>query len=477
MLNSKVLTERIDKWLSPIYWTSSNIRSALYGDIAQPLAVYVYQPENRDKPSIQEALSRFVDIRRSTEALVKVHDSFGPSWTTKWFQIIFQIPSSMKGRCTAFRWNSSSEAMLYSSAGICLQSFTGGDGSNCRDLYILPSSDVNEQGELVFYVEMVCNDLFGNGNNGMIFPPDDNKYYSISKAELVVVNRPAHALFWDVKVMLDMVTELKMESPEAARALGLLTQVINTTDVTNEASIDAAHDLISRTFFNSVDDCKVPHDVYALGHCHIDTAWLWSYAETRRKVLRSWSTQLRLLNDYRFQFVASQTVHFEWLKEDNLALYDRVKESIRLRRFLPVGGSYVEFDANMPSGESMIRQLLYGMRFTEQEFKVRPKVFWLPDTFGYSAQLPQILKSFDIPYFLSQKLSWNLYNKYVNLDISCELIYEILNFRFCRFPHTSFVWEGIDGSSVIAHFPSADTYGAECTVAEMLKSVSNNKSK
>ena len=181
--------------------------------------------------------------------------------------------------------------------------------------------------------------------------------------------------------------------------------------------------------------------------------------------MRSWATQLGLLRRYPdWTFVASQSCHWEWLREDHPALFEQAMQE---RRFVEVGGSYVEFDANMPSGESMVRQFLYWRMFFDHhragdrcqrgpgETDRRTRVFWLPDTFGYSAQLPQICRGFGLPYFLSQKLSWNLFNK---------------------FPHTTFTWEGIDGSTVLAHFPPADTYGAQGTVEELMKCEANHKS-
>jgi alpha-mannosidase len=186
--------------------------------------------------------------------------------------------------------------------------------------------------------------------------------------------------------------------------------------------------------------------VSAVGHCHIDTAWLWPYAETRRKVARSWATQLELLRRYphhKFAFSQAQQVH--WLREDYPDLYSRVRKAVAAGSFLPVGGTWVEQDANIPGSEAMVRQFLYGQRLFAESFGVRSQVFWLPDTFGYCAQLPQILRGVGQRYFLTQKLSWNLINP---------------------FPYHSFLWRGIDGSQVLAHFPPTDTYTANVGVGE-----------
>lgn len=191
---------------------------------------------------------------------------------------------------------------------------------------------------------------------------------------------------------------------------------------------------------------------------HIDTAWLWPYAETRRKIARSWATQLLLIDQYHesvgYKFGASQAVQYAWLKEDYPSLFARVKQAVKRGTFLPLGGTWVEMDCNIPSGESFCRQFLQGQRFFKKEFGAYCDEFWLPDTFGYSAQLPQIVRHSGIRYFLTQKLSWNLINK---------------------FPHHSFYWEGLDGSTVLTHFPPADTYNSRVSVEEVLKSVSNFK--
>jgi alpha-mannosidase len=420
MLNPKILVERFEKWLSPIYWTQCNIRSALYGPRVEVFELKVYEPEDLyTKLSIDEVKCNIHKFKNTA-----VGSSFGPSWSTKWFYLKFNVPDYFKGHMIGLMWNSSTEAMLYDIDGRVIQGFTGGESSKCRDLYII-SDSFNATGKenhvIEFYIEMSCNDLFGNGQNGMIMPPNPNKVFTLTMADIVIVNSMAHKLFWDMKVIYDIITLLGVENNLSAQCIGLATKIINKVNLSDPQSLAAAHEEIDNTFFSRNVSRISPrsHEILAVGHCHIDTAWLWTYKDTRRKVIRSWSTQLELLRRYPdWKFVASQTVQYEWLKMDCSELYNRIKENITTSGgFLPIGGSYVEFDANIPSGESMIRQLLYGTEFLENEFNLQTKVFWLPDTFGYSGQLPQILKGFNIPYFLSQKLSWNLYNKYALQDI------------------------------------------------------------
>jgi len=197
------------------------------------------------------------------------------------------------------------------------------------------------------------------------------------------------------------------------------------------------------------------HRVTAIGNCHIDTAWLWPYDETKRKVARSWASQLRLMEKYpSYVFTASQAQQYEWLLEYYPALFDQIKAKVRSGQWEIIGGSWVEHDTNMPSGEALGRQMILGQRFYEKHFGQRVKVFWLPDSFGYSGQLPQVLKQSGIEYFFTQKLSWNNINK---------------------FPHTTFWWTGIDDSQVLAHLPPADTYTGQVNTSELYKSISNHK--
>jgi alpha-mannosidase len=196
--------------------------------------------------------------------------------------------------------------------------------------------------------------------------------------------------------------------------------------------------------------------VYGIGHCHIDTCWLWPWAETKRKVARSWSNQCDLLDRYpEHRFCASQAQQYKWLEKLYPPTFDRVKAKVKQGTFHPIGGSWVEHDTNMPSGESLVRQFLYGQRFFESRFGQRCSTFWLPDTFGYSSQLPQLCRLAGMSRFFTQKLSWNNIN---------------------NFPHTTFNWVSLDGSQVICHMAPAETYTAEAHFGDVRRSVTQHKS-
>jgi alpha-mannosidase len=179
--------------------------------------------------------------------------------------------------------------------------------------------------------------------------------------------------------------------------------------------------------------------IVATGHAHLDLAWHWPYWRTHQKIAHTVANVLRLMERYPFyHYSQSQPQALQWLKEDMPEIYARVKERAAEGRFEPVGAMWVEADCNLTSGESLVRQILHGTRFTQQEFGIKPRCIWLPDVFGYSAALPQIMRGCDIPVFMTTKISWNQFN---------------------RMPCDTFRWRGIDGSEVLTHFVTAPDEG------------------
>ena len=167
------------------------------------------------------------------------------------------------------------------------------------------------------------------------------------------------------------------------------------------------------------------------GHAHIDLAWLWPLSETRRKIRRTFSTVLALMDRYPdFTFNQSSAQIYALIEQDDPGLFSRIRERVREGRWDVVGGMWVEPDGNLISGESWARQLLYGQRYFQSRFGVRARVCWLPDTFGYAANLPQLLQAAGIPHFFTTKLTWNETNP---------------------FPHDLYRWEALDGTRVLAH--------------------------
>jgi len=172
--------------------------------------------------------------------------------------------------------------------------------------------------------------------------------------------------------------------------------------------------------------------VGVIGHSHMDTAWLWPVSETIRKCARTYAEAVTLMDLYPdYAFMQSSSLHMYWMKQYYPALYERIKEKVKEGRYDMTGGVWVECDCNITGGEAMVRQFLYGQKFTREEFGYEMESFWLPDTFGYSASTPQIMRGCNVKYFFTTKISWNEVN---------------------HFPADTFIWSGIDGSTVLTHF-------------------------
>jgi alpha-mannosidase len=269
------------------------------------------------------------------------------------------------------------------------------------------------------------------------------------RAALVEIDPDLDALAYDAEFALDLLKTIDEADPAYATILRALNTICNIWAVGSPQRVAAARKTL-RNALGSIT-CEYKHTITAVGHAHLDTAWLWPIRVTKLKMAHTTATQLRLLERYpEYVFVHSQASQYEWLEREYPALFEQVKAAAARGQWEPVGSMWVEADCNLSGGEALIRQFLYGRRYFERHFGVAPRDMWLPDVFGYSAALPQILQKFGIDFFLTQKISWNQFN---------------------RFPHHTFWWQGIDGSRVWAHFPPADTYNADCTPKQMVESV------
>ncbi|XP_078370059.1 alpha-mannosidase 2C1-like isoform X2 [Oculina patagonica] len=303
---------------------------------------------------------------------------------------------------------------------------------------------------------MAANGMFGAGKDGLINAPDPTRKYTLSMAEIAVFDTAVYEVLMDLTVIIDLAKNLSQENPRAFQALYTANDIVNACqDLSDRTSFKRAREIAAR--FLKQTNGESQHQVHAVGNCHIDCAWLWPVAETVRKCGRSFATAVRLMEKYPdFKFVCSQAQQLEWVKIHYPSLFDEIKVFAAKGQFIPVGGTWVEMDGNIPSGESFIRQFVVGQNFYQKEFGQVCQEFWLPDTFGYSAQLPQIIRGVGMKYFLTMKLSWSLINK---------------------FPFHTFFWEGIDGSRCLAHFPPADTYESRGNAADVIKTVKQLKDK
>ncbi|GAB3149679.1 glycoside hydrolase family 38 C-terminal domain-containing protein [Microbacterium neimengense] len=279
-------------------------------------------------------------------------------------------------------------------------------------------------------------------------PPDAGAppLYRLERLELALIDGRAEELLHDVEVLAGLATELAPASPRAARiwrALDLMLDAVDPDDL--PASIERARALLAPVL--SSPAAASAHRVVAVGHAHIDSAWLWPARETVRKCARTFSNVLDLLERHPdLRFACSSAQQLAWIEERYPDLFARIGQKVAEGRFVLVGGQWVEPDTNLPGGEATARQLIVGKRWFLEKFGVETTEVWLPDTFGYSAALPQLVRLSGSDWFMTQKISWNQTN---------------------RMPHHSFWWEGIDGTRVFTHFPPIETYNAELSPAEL----------
>ncbi|KAJ8102643.1 galactose mutarotase-like domain-containing protein [Lipomyces tetrasporus] len=402
----------------------------------------------------------FKDAIKGTFRPTRKGESFGPSWSTHWFRIHVRIPKKdvwLNNKQLEFHWENHNEGLVYNTDGLPLQGLTGDDE---RPLWPIPNEWKDGEWH-VFYIEASCNGMFGNGDRDQIQPPDPNRWFPLSNADLVAPCHDARALYLDFGIIADAARQLDQDSWESNVALKVCNDVMNVFDPDDKSTLKKCRAITKSYLGEAIDSPDVYESgqktfVYAIGHCHIaDTAWLWPYAETRRKTARSWASQIALIRQFpEHRFACSQAQQYKWLKDEYPGLFEEIKKEVKNGRFNFIGGSWVENDTNMPSGEALVRQMLLGQRFFESNFGERSVTYWLPDTFGYSPQVPQICRGAEMSRFLTQKLSWNNIN---------------------NFPNSTFNWVALDGSQVLCHMPPADTYTSRVEFSEVSNSLRNHK--
>lgn len=303
-----------------------------------------------------------------------------------------------------------------------------------------------------FYVEAAANpDLaqdwsFGATPYGDKSTAGTTPHYRLGTIAIAELNQNVWELKQDIWTLAGLMEQLPVELPrrhEILRALERMMDVMDPDDVAGTAAAgrEAVAEVLARPAYASA------HQLVATGHAHIDSAWLWPVRETMRKCARTFSNVVALMDENPgFVFSCSSAQQLSWIKQFYPELFSRIREKVCSGQFVPVGGMWVESDTNMPGGEAMARQFVEGKSFFLAEFGVECREAWLPDSFGYSAALPQIVKSAGSRWFLTQKISWNQTNK---------------------MPHHTFNWEGIDGTRLFTHFPPVDTYNAELSGREL----------
>ena len=386
---------------------------------------------------------------------------FGPQWATYWVKLTARVPDDWRGRVDLY-WDSRSEALLRID-GRSIQGLNDGRHTAC----LLENARGGET--LAFDIEVACNRAFGDERNPFDPRPDP---YRLLDVHIRRFDPEAWALYYDFEVLRQL--EADREPPQTLRSFGGvaskivrpaldttwagkllhdLNRACNILDPDDRTTWPAGQKILKHLL--SIRNGGVVHELSAIGHAHIDTAWLWPIEETWRKCQRSFATVVALMDRYpEFKFACSQAYQYTVIEQMDPELFARIRDKVSAGQWIPIGGSWVEPDCNLPSGEAMSRQFLYGQRYFEKTFGARSTVFWNPDVFGYAGQLPQLMREAGMTRFLTQKLSWN---------------------KFTAPPHHSFHWRGIDGTSVLTHFPPVDTYNAMASMEELRYHAANYK--
>ena len=258
---------------------------------------------------------------------------------------------------------------------------------------------------------------------------------SIDRAEFGVLDTAADDFYYLAMAALETHELLDENNEYKSYILNQLVEAFRLVDFTNKKSENYYKSL--QTALDYLRDRlkgqgKPGVNVTMLGHTHIDVAWLWRLRHTREKTARSFSTVNRLMEKYpEYIFIQTQPQLYDYLKVDYPDIYEHIKKRVAEGRWEPSGAMWVECDCNLASGESIIRQILVGKNFFKKEFDYESEFLWLPDVFGYSWALPQILKKSGVNTFMTTKISWNDTN---------------------RLPYDTFIWRGMDGSEVTTHF-------------------------
>jgi len=381
----------------------------------------------------------------------KIGETWGSLWDCAWFNFTGTVPSQGAGKNIVLLIDINGEACIFDEIGCPAQGLTnvssefelslGKPGK--RVFHFVESSTGGESIDI--WADAGCNDLFGKYQ-------DSGK---IEEAHIAILNVEMRDLYYDVEVLQELMEQLPETSARHERILFSLYEAFKIMKNYNEEESKRAREILSVELNKKCGDESL--NISAIGHAHIDLAWLWPLRETIRKGARTFSTVLKNMESYPdYVFGASQPQLYAWIKDSYPLLYKKIKQRIAEGRWEAQGGMWVEADTNVTGGESLVRQLLYGKKFFKEEFNKEMKTLWLPDVFGYSAALPQILKKSGIDYFMTIKLSWSEYNS---------------------FPHHTFIWEGIDGSKVLAHMPPEGTYNSSAAPRAIISSEKNFKDK
>lgn len=405
----------------------------------------------------------FTEVPTAEFTPVEVGQTWGQPWGTTWIHATAQLPPAWPLEGTRAEvvvnlgWiddqpGFQAEGAAFSATGELLK------GISPRNNFVPLNLVSGPGGGIDFFVEAASNPDVPDGCwtkptvLGDKATAGADHLYRLRALEVCLVDEVVEGLVADIVALRGLVDTLPDDS---ARRAEIITALEKMCDVIDADAVRATAALGASELRHALDQPAIAsaHQAYAVGHAHIDSAWLWPTRETERKVGRTVGNVLAVMEyDDEFKYAFSSAQQYAWIKAKYPELYRRLKEQVAKGRIVPVGGMWVESDTNMPSGESLVRQFLAGKSFFKEEFGIDPTSVWLPDSFGYTGAIPQIAHLAGCDDFLTQKLCWNDTNK---------------------MPHSTFWWEGIDGTRVFTHFPPVDTYNSDLSAGDLARAARN----
>ncbi len=401
-----------------------------------PQAVYITLGELKVSAWRTDEPVSFANRESGEPISIQTGDVWGKLWDCAWFHFTGTVPKDAAAKSVVLLIDLGGEGLIVDHDGNPVQGLTsissGFDFSLGKPgKRVFPIANPSTGAEIIdIWVDAGLNDLFGNLPNGG----------KLDEARIAVRREEVQALCFDFEVLRELVNHLPEKSARYASVVQALYEasLLLGHGTEDDSVIAEARKRLAPELAKAGGDPSLT--ISAIGHAHIDLAWLWPIRETIRKGARTFSTVLRMMERYPdYMFGASQPQIYQWMKDYYPNLYQEIKARVAEGRWEVQGAMWVEPDCNIPSGESLARQMLYGKRFFRQEFGIDVTNLWEPDVFGYSGSIPQILQKGGVDTFLTQKLSWSLFNDH---------------------PHHTFNWEGIDGTSVLVHMPPEATYNS-----------------
>ncbi len=403
------------------------LRDKCYSDCSEMTVEYV----NSNKKPIE-----YNDLPNYTFSGIKIGEKWAEVWNCAWFRMKGIIPTEFSDCKYGAYIDITGEGCVYLNGKPYMGLTAKSPAYHHEGKYYVDLDFLKPGEEFELLVDASANGLFGK----------QDTEFKLKKAHVVLLNEKFRKLYIDVFTLYHLAKSLDENSVQRKKLIYGLNEVCN---VWNDGKgVDSALKVSASLLDSKANQSAL--DVYSVGHAHLDLAWLWPIRETKRKAVRTFTTALRNIEKFPdYVFGASQPQIYEWIFENQSHVFTEIQEAVKKGQWECQGGMWVEPDMNITGGESLVRQCIYGKQFYMEHFNVDVKNLWLPDVFGYSAALPQILRKCGIDTFMTQKISWNETNV---------------------FPYHTFYWKGIDNTRILTHFLPTNDYNLANMPDQLMKS-------